>query len=801
MPKPDSSPFALLYAELGLGVPPVLLTASLGRTVRIASFHTGAVLVTEAGEVDDELWLIRRGRARLERQVDGQTQTVADFGPGDLVGEVDLLLGDAGTDRVVAATPVTAWRLSRAALAAAAAGPGARPLLEALHLRRRCTRLKAATPLAALAGPALTELAAQVEEEQVASGTVLLAAGEVPRRLSVLRAGRARVLAGTGARRRVVAELMPGDTYGEAALLADQPPPAELTVEAATELEIYHISPAALNQALALHPEAGAAVEQQVAGLNLVAFLRRARPFAGLDSPTLHRLAAAMQVQTVPAGTTFFREGEPGEAYYLVSRGRVVLDADESEAVKVLDEAGPGEGFGEGALVSGRPHDHTAEAAVDSEVLVLPRAVFLQVLRSRQQAIGTVARTLFERQLPRRIARWSALRQETTGGEVLYILKDEERGQYFKLSDRGYYLWEQMDGNTSIRDLVMAYFVKYHSLAMEQVVGVVESLRAAGFVHSQGPGEELLVGVRLPWHLRLAMGARRLLEWKLPIQGFDPMLTALYRGGGWILYTRPVQLMLAALAVSGLGAFAWLLAGGSLPPFQVTPGWGWLGLYGFFLAHALVHELAHALTVKAWGREVRQAGVGFYWGSPILYVNTSDIWMASRRARVMVSWAGPYLHLCLGSLLAWLLLLFPDLRQSTLLAQTLFLNYMFFIFNLFPLLEFDGYYMLMDYLEIPRLRSKALAFVRQQWRQPQSPRQWGRAERIYAVFGVLSGTYSLFAIGQILWMARSYVGGWVGTWAGTVTGTVAGWGAGALLALLLLWPALRELRGKGAAGA
>jgi putative peptide zinc metalloprotease protein len=51
-----------------------------------------------------------------------------------------------------------------------------------------------------------------------------------------------------------------------------------------------------------------------------------------------------------------------------------------------------------------------------------------------------------------------------------------------------------------------------------------------------------------------------------------------------------------------------------------------------------------------------------------------------------------------------------------------------------PLLELDGYYMLVDWLEIPLLRSRAFAFVRSDlWRKLRARQPFDREERIFAV--------------------------------------------------------------------
>jgi CRP-like cAMP-binding protein len=87
--------------------------------------------------------------------------------------------------------------------------------------------------------------------EQVQPGAVLLAPGEAPQRLTVIRSGRARVLSGSGEHQHAVADLVPGDTCGEAALVSGQEGAPALTLKADTAMELYHIDRAALDHLLA----------------------------------------------------------------------------------------------------------------------------------------------------------------------------------------------------------------------------------------------------------------------------------------------------------------------------------------------------------------------------------------------------------------------------------------------------------------------------------------------------------------------------------------------------------------------
>ena len=60
------------------------------------------------------------------------------------------------------------------------------------------------------------------------------------------------------------------------------------------------------------------------------------------------------------------------------------------------------------------------------------------------------------------------------------------------------------------------------------------------------------------------------------------------------------------------------------------------------------HELGHALATKHAGRQVPAAGFLVYFGIPSVFVDTTDVWMAGRRARMLTTAAGPAAGLVLA---------------------------------------------------------------------------------------------------------------------------------------------------------
>jgi len=121
-----------------------------------------------------------------------------------------------------------------------------------------------------------------------------------------------------------------------------------------------------------------------------LAFLKTTDLFAGVSTDALERIAEALEPACLAAGETVFREGEPGDAVYLVVKGRLRL---EYHGVELLTR-GPAECVGELALVDDGPRSATAVAATAVQLLRCRRASFQAALEADAGLARGVLRVL-----------------------------------------------------------------------------------------------------------------------------------------------------------------------------------------------------------------------------------------------------------------------------------------------------------------------------------------------------------------------------------------------------------------------
>jgi CRP-like cAMP-binding protein/di/tricarboxylate transporter len=121
--------------------------------------------------------------------------------------------------------------------------------------------------------------------------------------------------------------------------------------------------------------------------------------FAGLDRVTLAKLAAHIEQVRLRAGEVVYREGDPGDAFYVVLDGTFsdYVGSAEAGADRRLATRGPGATFGDIALLSNRPRSTTVRAETAGEVLRLGRGRFLGLVAQEPAVALAIAATLSER--------------------------------------------------------------------------------------------------------------------------------------------------------------------------------------------------------------------------------------------------------------------------------------------------------------------------------------------------------------------------------------------------------------------
>lgn len=366
---------------------------------------------------------------------------------------------------------------------------------------------------------------------------------------------------------------------------------------------------------------------------------------------------------------------------------------------------------------------------------------------------------------PQRATGYALKKLETAAGETYWVLKNLRTDVYIRLDAQQHYLWNLLDGAHTVQDLAIANFMQFGVFSVDWLASFLGQLQTKGFLVQEKQdvyqGAQATVEKRSLWYWVRVIAARLFeSEIGLPV---DRFYATLYRGGAHLIFTWPVQILLFLITLAGIPAYFYITGRGEVTLVQAEAAT--LTTVSLLVAQILtffLHESGHALTTKHYGRQLRRGGVGLYFGMIAFFIDTTDIWMEKRGPRLAVTWAGPYSMLILGSAVSLIMLAIP--QQTTLWV----LGYQFIVFcylnallNLNPLMKLDGYYLLMDWLEIPMLRERSIDFVRKKlWQKIKAREAWVRDEFVFAIFGALVLGWIALMIGLIVRLYGSQLLNW-----------------------------------------
>jgi CRP/FNR family transcriptional regulator, cyclic AMP receptor protein len=135
-----------------------------------------------------------------------------------------------------------------------------------------------------------------------------------------------------------------------------------------------------------------------VVALTAQTILERTRLFRGLPAATIRQLSALSIRRSYGSGAIVFSQADPGDALYGVVTGKIRISAASPDGREVfLNIMEPGDTFGEIALLDGRHRTATASATVPSELIIITRDHFLELLKAEPELVSHVVQLLCER--------------------------------------------------------------------------------------------------------------------------------------------------------------------------------------------------------------------------------------------------------------------------------------------------------------------------------------------------------------------------------------------------------------------
>jgi putative peptide zinc metalloprotease protein len=302
-------------------------------------------------------------------------------------------------------------------------------------------------------------------------------------------------------------------------------------------------------------------------------------------------------------------------------------------------------------------------------------------------------------------------------GETWFVLQDLASERFHRFSPAAYFVIGLMNGKNTVQaiwDQALAQLGD-DAVTQDEVIQLLGQLHGADVLQCDVPPDTAELFRRRERQERQALMKKALsvFAWQVPLFDPDRLLARLLPLArpffGWVGFVL-------WCVVVGAGTFAaathWRELSEDVLDRVLLPE-NLLMIWLVFPLLKLLHEFGHAFAVKTRGGEVHEMGVMILVLTPVPYVDASSAWaLRSKWQRFAVGGAGMMVELFVASIALFLWLAAePGLFRALLYNVILIAGISTVLFNANPLLRFDGYYMLMDWLEIPNLRTRGIQYL------------------------------------------------------------------------------------------
>jgi putative peptide zinc metalloprotease protein len=341
------------------------------------------------------------------------------------------------------------------------------------------------------------------------------------------------------------------------------------------------------------------------------------------------------------------------------------------------------------------------------------------------------------------------VRTRQTSGETTAVIKDPVSGRFFGLGDTEHFIVRQLDGHTSldvIRQRAESQFDA--ALSLDTLSAFLHTVKDRGLLDSEGHDSRR-------GHQKRSRIRGGPLYCRFKVFDPSPVLNRLTR---WTaaFYSPAFGVMSAfAILTAAVEIFAYWTDFRHELPGLIS---GWQAIVAVVTLNFLivgVHEFGHGLTCTRYGGEVREMGCALIFFQPAFYCNVSDAWFLDKKQRLWIGVAGPYMELVVWSIAVWMWLVTePDTWIHFAALSVMVTSGVKTLLNFNPLLKFDGYYLLSDYLDIPNLRRRSFRYVGRLLERvfgvestDSDEELTTRERKIFFVYGILAlaGSFSILA--------------------------------------------------------
>lgn len=349
-------------------------------------------------------------------------------------------------------------------------------------------------------------------------------------------------------------------------------------------------------------------------------------------------------------------------------------------------------------------------------------------------------------------------------GSTWYVIRDPLSNAFFRLSPVAYRFIARLSRDKTVEEVWKECMVLFPDEApgQREVVRLMGQLTGANLIQSDLPPDASMLFERQRKRQQKELKGKLMgfLFLKIPIYDPHDLLTRL------LPFFRPFFGRFGITLWLGIVIYALFEAAGNASALMdqtqglLSPS----NLFLLYVAGAMAklwHELGHGLLCRFFGGEVRTLGTMLLIFTPLPYVDASSSWsFPNRWHRMLVAAGGMIFEFLLAAvaLIIWANSS-PGVINAIAYNTIIVASITTFLFNINPLLKFDGYFILCDLIGIPNLGQRSLKMIRHfaerylfAVRQTENPSESRSEASWLSSYGIASALYRVFLIYSICMM-------------------------------------------------
>jgi len=236
---------------------------------------------------------------------------------------------------------------------------------------------------------------AKAQAKKFSAEEVIVKEGERGNSIYFITSGEAKVFKRSKEDKQIMVDILKeGNFFGEFGYFGDSKRHA--SVVASSDIEVLEMSKEGLEEVIKEFPNVSDVLIEFYKIRILDTLLALSPLFRGIKPPERKKLISRFQLMVAEEGKDIVKEGEPGDALYIIKSGVVEVVTHNARGEKVvLATLSEGDFFGEIALITGAPRTATVKAVKETRLMKLGKGEFEEIASSHPEVMQ-VAKSYLE---------------------------------------------------------------------------------------------------------------------------------------------------------------------------------------------------------------------------------------------------------------------------------------------------------------------------------------------------------------------------------------------------------------------